>query len=357
MLGISPPPGSSVTAFDGGGSGPNSGGFGGKWHEGSSTPGPSRRGTGSSMDNTGMASPPGATGTGTQSGRQANFQLNAEAGPSKISTNRQRVTSGPPPNTAPTSNFPSSSTASPLPSNWSTPYHQRQRSASHSPTISNEILKGARPSISHHSHPQIPQQQGHRKGLLTENIASTPPSSSPPSPSSPSFSGAIHQRQHSRSASADYVQVPPPLIPPSQHPHPRSSTLPVNTSPLALYSPNQASDPAPILSRSQPSQPQPYDPLTVGPLISSPPLGSGCSDVDELMVIPSSEEEISEIGGGWKLVSRGYQVTPGGSHHTHASGGGFMVLGKKEKGTTLKMMRRRTAVDPSGTPFQIRAGL
>ncbi|KIK10036.1 hypothetical protein K443DRAFT_80815 [Laccaria amethystina LaAM-08-1] len=57
--------------------------------------------------------------------------------------------------------------------------------------------------------------------------------------------------------------------------------------------------------------------------------GSGASDVDDIMVIPSSDEEYSQVGGGgWKLVPRA-------------------LAGDKER---IKMMRRRTTIDKHDDP-------
>lgn len=58
--------------------------------------------------------------------------------------------------------------------------------------------------------------------------------------------------------------------------------------------------------------------------------GSGASDVDDIMVIPSSDEEYSQVGGGgWKLVPRA-------------------LAGDKER---IKAMRRRTTIDKHGALF------
>lgn len=376
MLDISPPPGSSVTTFEGGGAGPSGSGGqgggpgpGGKWHEGSNTPGPSRRGTGASMDNSDVSPVAGPSAGSSQMTRQANTFTNAEAGPSKTnslqmaSVGRHRVTSG-----GANGSLPAITPVSPLVTPWnrnvvnSPPnqvrQHERQRSLSHSSPVPNENVNpnwASRPSMQHHPQSHPVSQKNNGKGYLTENMSSapsTPYSSLPPSPSSPVFPSTVHHRQsHTRSASVDQAQ------PKSSPTHPRSPTIPNHASPLSTFhAPNQSSSNAPIHARFSHTQSHPYDSLISGslPPIPSSPLGSGSSDVDEFMVIPSSGEEVSGVGGGWKLVSKGYAVAPtGGPTQAHAGGTGFMVLGKKDKGAaTLKMIRRRTAIDPSGMHYR-----
>uniref|UniRef100_A0A8H8CLS0 pyranose dehydrogenase (acceptor) n=1 Tax=Psilocybe cubensis TaxID=181762 RepID=A0A8H8CLS0_PSICU len=368
MLDISPPPSSSVTTFEGGGAGPSGSGGqggsgpGGKWHEGSNTPGPSRRGTGASMDNN--STPLAGQNAGSnQVTRQANAYTNAEAGPSKSSSpqmesvGRHRVVSGP------SGPLPSITPVSPLitpwlgsttksPPNQPTQWHQRQRSLSHSPPspISNENINpnwASRPPMQQHSQSQPVSQKATAKGYLTENMSSqpsSPHSSQPPSPSSPVFPIIPHHRQpHTRSTSAD--QAPTKS---SSHPRPSSKT-PAYPSPLAFNTANHVTFNAPIHARFSHTQTHPYEPPISSslPPIPSSPLGSGSSDVDEFMVIPSSGEEVSGVGGGWKLVSKGFAAVPANGRSQGSTGTGFMVLGKKDKGATLKMIRRRTAVDPS----------
>lgn len=375
MLDISPPPGSSVTTFEGGGAGPSGSGGqggsgpGGKWHEGSNTPGPSRRGTGASMDNSGASPVAGPSAGSSQMTRQANAFTNAEAGPSNSNSPQPALVGSHRVASDPSGPLPSITPVSPLATPWignmvklppnQLNQRQRQRSLSHSPPspISNENVNpnwGLRPPMQQHSQSQPASQKNNAKGYLTENMSSqpsTPYYSQPSSPSSPVSPSTTHHRQppHTRSASADQT--------PTKHSssHPRSSsTIPNTSSPLTFNAANHASSNAPIHARFSHTQTHHHNPLISGTLPPTPssPLGSGSSDVDEFMVIPSSGEEVSGVGGGWKLVSKGYAAAPINGRSQGPTGGtGFMVLGKKDKGETLKMIRRRTAIDPSGAYY------
>jgi len=369
MLDISPPPGSSVTTFEGTGGGPSTGGGGGsgsggpggggKWREGTSTP--TRRGTGGSVENTsGGATPPANT-----SGAWHTHHNSLEAGPSNPNSDR-------PSKQRKDSNefkgaLPESPVMMPAWSEGSQSRRARQRSqSSHSPTSPDNLNMGwssrsqaQPPALQQSSHSYSHSGQGH----WTEHVrsrststATTPHSSSPPSPVSPSFPS--NQQQSTRVPAHAVPQSAPLSESPQQQKRPRpihSATQPLpntiagSNGPIHYrFSHNQSHS----QTHHHPHEPSPlaiHNPLAP---IPSSPLGSGSSDVDEMMIIPSSrsddEREVpSHVGGGaWKLISRSHvpqlpTSVPGGD-----KGGAFVSLGKKDK--SVKALRRRTAVDPSG---------
>jgi hypothetical protein len=368
MLDISPPPGvttgedhDETGGAGGGGNNPRFPAQGTtKWREGTSTPGPSRQGTGASA-----GGPPPGDGHGAY--------FNAEAGPSTTvaATTRQRVVSGGPVGA------------------WYAP-----------PSLSNSQLQPVR----HNSQPDVRHDQTQIREHLPTHSNSLPPSpakvmvsfqSHPPTafagPSAISSSAPIYARFAQSSGEA------PPSSPV------RGVMMPRSESPMG-YNQGSVSEPGhgqghardsssssgslPLhpLSAST-STPFPLDPphaQSTHPFFHHPPLppspsspldsGSGSSEIDDVMVIPSSDEEASYLGGGgWRLVSRGYAVGSGaggsggrqGKGPSHG-GGGFISLGpgKKEKEREreqereraekerIRTMRRRTAMDRSGMfPF------
>jgi len=321
MLDISPPPTADENDDElrGGGKPPAGGGGGGnnthqpgqgttKWREGTSTPGPSRQGTGL-----------GAAGPSD----------NAEAGPSTSGTTRQRLISGGP--------------------------------------------------VRHNSHPDVQYERTQLKEHLTGHSNSLPPSPIKPAffqsypPTTYVDPAPIHTK-FSQSAGEAHPSSPVPV-----------ATMPRSESPMG-YKQSSSSGHGHARNSSSSSGSLPPHPLSTSfsspdphPFFHHPPLppvptsspGSGSSEIDDVMVIPSSDEEISHVGGGgWKLVSRGYAMGSGaGSSIGYTQGGGgFMALGagkekererEKEKEREkereraekerIRMMRRRTTIDRSGT--------
>lgn len=201
---------------------------------------------------------------------------------------------------------------------------------------------GSIPAWSSASPSMQPSPQGsHNLGQLTEQI--TPVSSVPPSPTTPHFERS--------KASPVLPSIIPEGIPPVQgvqHQHRPSNLI------------HQVNRPR---SRSPPTR------------TDTP----GGSDVEELMVIPSTasirsaEEEdpaasLVPGGGGWKIVGRNvrgstlesvqrWRNSPHGSGSAHAAG--FMAIGaprrdkdrrerEREEEEGIKTMRRRTTMERSG---------
>jgi len=335
MLDISPvTPNDNDDELRGGGK-PSSGGGGGgggggnntrqpaqgttKWREGTSTPGPSRQGTGLS---------------GGAAGPSDGVYFNAEAGPSRSGT----VT---PPRTT------------------------RQGSA-----------------VRQKSHPDVHNEQTQLQEHLANHSNSLPPSPTKSTfyqtypPTSYANPAPIHAKF---SQSAGEVRPSSPI---------RGVTMPRSESPMG-YKQSSSSEHGHARNSSSSSGSLPPHPLSGSTSFPSPDphslpthpffhhphlppippssLASGSSEIDDVMVIPSSDEEISHVGaGGWKLVSRRYRMgsgagnsTSGGAYAQGGGGGGFMALGsgKKEKEREraekerIRMMRRRTTIDRSGTLF------
>ncbi|KIM39928.1 hypothetical protein M413DRAFT_29083 [Hebeloma cylindrosporum] len=343
MLDISPPP----TADDNddelrGGGKPSAGGGGGggsgnntrqpgqgttKWREGTSTPGLSRQGTGV----------PGGPSDG---------HFNAGTGPSTDGT-----------------------------------------------TTSPRTMRGA---VRQHSHPDVHHDQTNIKEHL-----STHSNSLPPSPSKPAFFQMYPPTMHANPApihakfsqSGGEARSSSPVrggMPRSESPigynkqssssgdgHARNSSSSSSSLPSHTHAhPASSSSSHPLSASTAFSSPDPHSHPTHPffhhrqlPAIPTSPLGSGSSEIDDVMVIPSSDEEMSHVGGGgWKLVSRGYAMGSGAGNSMGGvvypqggGGGGFMALGvgKKEKDRErekerervekerIRMMRRRTTMDRS----------
>ncbi|KAF8907295.1 hypothetical protein CPB84DRAFT_1744675 [Gymnopilus junonius] len=370
MLDISPPtPPTQSVVYEGpsgrgggsGGNGNNNGG-GGNWREGQT---PNRQGTADNAN--------GSGGGGSSSGTQTaawHANMNAEAGPS-----RQRMLSRP--DRSGTLPSPSHSPwtggviYSPLQQQQYPPQrqHQRQRSMSHSPSRSPE--KQAIKDFG----------QGQFAEHVWSNSSSLPPSPlsatfPPNSDSSPKPERGQAHGQHVKSASASPIPTPiysrfshPPQTPtptqayidPSQQ---RPQTHPPSTASSQHHNP--APNALPLSHRHVQYQHQQQH---------HSPLSSGSSDVDEHMIIPSgrpsslqSEDEVSiapfgsegGLGGGWRLVQNPNPSLGlnGKAVQRHGGSGGFLALGKngrggkdmekdKDNNPRMKMMRRRTAVDPS----------
>lgn len=172
----------------------------------------------------------------------------------------------------------------------------------------------------------------------------------PPQPQSQPQS----QRQKSPSSGKKTsVSTYPAPQPPSSSSQPGLGSTPIH----AKFA---QADSVPAAAASQTAvQRSAYTPPPTGGLAFAgvaPPLGSGASDVDDVMIISDQEEETSYVGGdAWRLVSRdGLQGAPAT---------GFISLGRKEreggKGREtaaaersererLRMIRRRTAMDRIG---------
>ena len=215
--------------------------------------------------------------------------------------------------------------------------------------------------------------RGTFQGQLTENIS--PPSSAPPSPIAHSF-------PRSRSDSGQHLATLRSLNQSRERVQLRDAQIQAPNAPFAQpYRPSSPLNPnAQVQPSSQvPTQTQPY-PSQAQTLFSqaasprrqsrsrSPP-GSprsiaGSSDVDELMLVPSAasvmsgdeEPGASLVGGGaWRLVGKTWGHGQVGNNG--GSGGGFMALGSKrskekiKEKERLKMMRRRTTMDPTGELF------
>lgn len=151
----------------------------------------------------------------------------------------------------------------------------------------------------------------------------------------------IHAKfAHTDPYSAAFIN-PPALIPSSQ-------TQPLPVSPQQPY--QQPSKPAYMLSASSPQPSTPVEPSPGLAYALVPPLGSGASDVDDVMVISEGEEEESYVGeGGWKLVPKGYATLPPppGATRKDRTKDREQALTKEER-DRIRALRRRTAMDRSG---------
>lgn len=234
------------------------------------------------------------------------------------------------------------------------------------------------------------------------SVFATPMSSMPPSPGGASGSGHAggsssghgHRQGQEQQARQLYVppqqqqqEQPPPQPQPqpqsrqkqnhpssarkgslSTYPAPQPSSQPgLGPTPIHAKFAHADSVPAPTapVQQQQPAvhyqqralTPPPTGGFAYAGIGMAPPLGSGASDVDDVMVISDQEEETSYVGrDAWKLVSRGQAADVGRS-------GGIASPGRKEreggKGREtapaersererLRMIRRRTAMDRIG---------
>lgn len=147
-----------------------------------------------------------------------------------------------------------------------------------------------------------------------------------------------------------------------QAPSPRQAYNGQSQMQLQLHSQSLPQSPSHLQSQ-QLFQPQPtpqhadhhHDPIS--------PTNSGYgSDVDDVMVVPNSDEDYDD---GWKLVSAvqgggggggsGFMALGGGRGRGEGSKVGFREDRERERGrekeTGIKAMRRRTALDKSGEVF------
>ncbi|TFK33231.1 Rho GTPase activation protein [Crucibulum laeve] len=83
------------------------------------------------------------------------------------------------------------------------------------------------------------------------------------------------------------------------------------------------------------------------PPLQSPQPGVGAnSDIEDIMVVPSSDEEYSQVGGGWKLVLTG--TAKEREKERERVRNGERENEREREAQRIKMMRRRTTMERSG---------